>query len=69
MSVTSYFTTMHDPHAIVAGATFDVSGYLAIALKWDKETQRQVAAHLLTWAKARGLQLQNADVLHWTDGL
>lgn len=60
---------MQDLHAIVAGATFDLSGYLAIALKLDPHTQRTIASHILTWATARGLQLQNADVRYWTEAL
>lgn len=61
---------MKHTHQLVAGAVFDVAGYLAIVYHpHNKAAQHEMAAHIMAWAKARGLELQNADIQNWTNFL
>lgn len=57
-------------HAIIAGAVFDLAGYLAIALKQHStEDKAALARHVSAWAKKRGLKLHDAEIMEWINVL
>lgn len=56
-------------HEVIAGAVFDLAGYLSVVMKLDEPAQRELANHLLTWAEKRSLRLHNAALDTWTDAL
>jgi hypothetical protein len=57
---------MHDPHAIIAGAAFDLLGFVLADLDmYDEAHRRNMLVALQRWATVRELALFNADTENW----
>lgn len=60
----SNFTPKVDTAAVVTGALFDFVGHLCTSPKFW-ESGMDLKHELMEWAKLRGLDLTEADVLNW----
>lgn len=57
---------MDNPHAIVAGAAFDLLGFVAVDLGMASAADHErLLKSVRRWAASRQIHLIDADIQHW----